>query len=126
MKKDPILLSVSFVTHMARNDHQSENSKLWRLFERLEDKLRRVTTDADLTVECYQSSVYAIGAGKEPDNSGRCVVCDDWVSAQNRPDVIGELGVGAEHQGDLFCQDHLPAESPVYRELFPFGRMYDE
>ena len=126
MNKDSLVLTVSFVTYMERNDHLSENGKLWRLFERLEDELRRVTSDTDLTVDCYQSSVYAIGAGLEPDNLGKCMICDEWVSAQNKPDIIGELGTGAEYLGDLYCEDHLPEESPVFAKLFPFGRMYDE
>ncbi len=126
MKKDPLLLTVSFVTVMEPKDHLSENSKLWRLFELLEGELRRVTNDADLTVDCYQSSVYAIGAGIEPDNAGRCAICEEWVSAQNKSGTIYGLGVGANYSGDLYCQDHLPEESPVFAKLFPFGRMYDE
>ena len=122
MTKDPLLITVSFVTSMYRSEHQSENSKLWRLFDRLEEEIRKVGGDADQELDCYQSSVYAIGAAAKPDNSGRCVICNEWVSAQNKPNIIKGLCVGAEYSGDLFCEEHLPQESPLYAALFPFGR----
>lgn len=117
MPRDPLLIRVSFVTYMARKEHISPQGKLVHFWEKIEKQIREVAAKFDLQVECYQRSVYSIGQGKAPDNSGRCVVCNEWVSAQNRPNIIGGLGVGAEYRGSVYCADHLPRKSRMYSRL---------
>ncbi len=120
MTEDPLKITTSFVTYMSKQDYISEyDSKLDHLWERIEQEIRKVIDELDLDIDCYGSSVYAIGGGSSPDNSGRCVVCDEWVSAQNQPNIIQGLGIGAEYCGDLYCREHLPKDSPFYTTLNP-------
>jgi len=80
----------------------------------------------DLEMDCYSSSVYSIGGGREPDNSGRCKICNKWVSAQNRPRIIQGLGIGAVFEDAFYCREHLPEESEAFAKLFPFGRNFEK
>jgi hypothetical protein len=119
MTKDPLLIQASFVTYMIRQDHCSQDGKLGQLWERIEKEIRKVVDEFDCELDCYRSSVYGIGAGSNRDNSGHCVVCDEWISAQNKPKILQGLGIGAEHRGDLYCRQHLPEDSPLHTKLNP-------
>ena len=119
MEKDPLIINASFVTYMKNKDHQAAYSKLWHLFGRMEKESREIAKEMEQEVECYQSGVYAFRGSKKASNSGRCVVCDIWVSAQNKPHIIGELDFGAEYCGDFYCHEHLPKYSPLYAKLSP-------
>lgn len=117
MNQDPLLIKASFVTHMECREYTSGGGKLDRLWDRIESRVREVVDEFGLELECYRSSVYAIGGGLKPDNSGRCAVCNAWVSAQNKPGIIAGLGIGAEYEGKFYCSKHLPRESEMYRVL---------
>jgi hypothetical protein len=86
-------------------------------WDSIEQEIRRIAEEFDLSVESYSNAVYALGASREPDNSGRRWVCNAWVSAQNRPRIVQGLGVGAVHDGALYCFEHLPDDSLWLAEL---------
>lgn len=119
MEKDPLVINASFVTYMTKKDHTTEYSKLSHLFVRMEKEIREIAKEMDQDIECYTSGVYAFRASLKDTNSDRCIVCDKWVSAQNKPHIIGELHYGAEYQGDYYCSEHLPKHSPLYARLSP-------
>lgn len=104
---------------MARKDHTAAYSKLWHLFDRMEKEIHEIAKEMDQEVECFQSGVYAFRGTLDDTNCDRCIVCDQWVSAQNRPNIIRELADGAEYQGDFYCSEHLPKHSPLYANLSP-------
>ena len=123
MKKDDLLLSYSFVTPMDRKDHGTEDGKINKFSDEIEKAIKKIAEKFDQDIECLSGSLYVISPhdaydGK-PDNAGRCLVCNEWVSAQNKKNIFTELGVGAEYDGELYCQQHLPKESPMYRKLYP-------
>lgn len=117
MNHDPLLIEIGFVTYMDRREHVASDGKLVQFWDRLQPQIRKVASEFGLELECYSSSVYALGCGLEPDNSGHCAICNAWVSAQNKPEIIGGLGVGAEYEGKFYCSKHLPRESEIYRVL---------
>lgn len=43
-------------------------------------------------------------------NSGRCVICGAWVTDREKPKPISGLCNGATVDGNLLCDEHLPAE----------------
>jgi len=125
MEKDSLLLNYSFVTYMDRKDHTTENCKYEELSNKIEEQICKVIDEYGLDVDCFSWNIYALGAGREPDNSGRCIVCNEWVSAQNKDNIFTKLEVGAEYKNELFCQQHLPKESPMYSKLFPMWERED-
>ena len=128
MEKDSLLLEFSFVTYMDRKDHTTLDGKYMEFSDKIEESIRKVAEEYNLGVDCFRGSIYALGAGRIPekhDNSGRCVNCNEWVSAQNKGNIIGGLGIGAEYDGKLYCQQHLPKESPTYSKLFPVWERED-
>jgi hypothetical protein len=130
MKKDDLLISYSIVTPMNRNDHISEDGKYMKLSDEIEKAIENVAVKYGQDIEHYSETTYVISThdaydGK-PDNAGRCIRCNKWVSAQNKPNIIIGLGVGAEYESNLYCQQHLPKESPVYKKLFPVWEREEE
>ena len=127
MEKDSLLLRFSFVTYMDRKDHTTENGKFMGLSEKIEEQMRKVADEFGLQFDCHSALIRVlVGDGIEPDNSGRCVVCNEWVSAQNKDNTFVELGTGAEYKDELYCQQHLPKESPMYSKLFPVWEREEE
>lgn len=125
MTHDPLLMNVAFVTYMARDDHLPADGKMVEFWDRIEDQIRKIADEFDLEIDGYRNSVHAFRASIKPNNSGRCVVCNDWISAQNRPNIMQGLGFGAEFQGTLYCMDHLPEESDMFSTFFPFGKNWE-
>lgn len=119
MKKDTLLLNFSFVTYMEREDHISEDCKYTQFADQVQNVISILAAEHGLVMDCISNSIYAVGGGLKPDNSGRCVVCNELVSAQNKANIISGLGIGAEFNEKLYCEQHLPKESPMYRKLFP-------
>ena len=101
---------------MDRKDHTTENGKFMGLSDKIKEQIRKVADEYELQVEYCSSSIRLLN---EKNNCGRCVICNEWVSAQNKPYIKTELGLGAEYEEKLFCQQHLPKESPMYFKLFP-------
>ena len=123
MEKDSLLLGFSFVTDMDRKDHTTENGKYMDFSEKIEKQICKVADEYEIQVECYSSSIRLLD---EKNNCGRCVICNEWVSAQNKPSIKTELGLGAEYEEKLFCQQHLPKDSPMYSKLFPVWEREEE
>jgi hypothetical protein len=44
-------------------------------------------------------------------------------TAQNRPDIIPELKIGAEHNGRYYCWGHLPEDSEWLNSMPKFGEL---
>jgi hypothetical protein len=42
-------------------------------------------------------------------NCGQCTVCGGWVTDRERPDPVKGLCNGARVEGQLLCDEHLPA-----------------
>jgi hypothetical protein len=130
MKKDTLLINYSIVTAMDRKDHQTEDGKYMDFSDEIEEAIRNVAKKHDQKIEHYSDLVYVLNYenaySNEPDNAGRCIKCDDWVSALNLPNIFTELSSGAEYDGKLYCQQHLPKESPMYSKLFPKWEREDE
>jgi len=130
MEKDDLLISYSFVTPMNRKDHTTENGKYMEFSDEIMKAIENIAVKYDQDVEQLTNSVYVISPhdaydGK-PDNAGRCIVCNAWVSAQNKENIIVELAIGAEYEEKLYCQQHLPKESPTYSKLFPVWEREDD
>ena len=125
MKNDPMQINASFVTYLSEKERHGGDGKLAQLSEDIEEQIRKVVRKLELESDCHSCSFYFIGGVEERKNAGRCKVCDEWVSAQNRPRIIQGLGIGAVHQGEYYCDDHLPEESEAFVKLFPFGRNYE-
>jgi len=119
MKKDVLLLGFSFVTYMERQDHISEDGKYMQFADDVQKAISNLASEYGLDLDCASSSLYAVGGGLKPDNSGRCAICNEWVSAQNKDNIIAGLGVGAQYNDKLYCSKHLPKESPMYKKLYP-------
>ena len=126
MKKDVLLLDFSFVTYMERKDHISLECKYTQFAEEAKEALAKLADKYDLKYENPTYGLYVVGGGLEPDNSGQCEVCNECVSAQNKENAIIGLGVGAEYNNRLYCQQHLPKESPMYKVLYPVWEREDE
>ena len=120
MEKDSLLLNFSFVTYMGRKEHTTLDGKYMDFGDKIIEQMRKVADEFELQFDCHSASIrFLAGDGIEPDNCGRCVVCNEWVSAQNKEYIISGLGTGAEYKDKLYCQQHLPKESPMYSKLFP-------
>ena len=126
MLKDPCLLTFSFVTYMERKDHCSQDGKYFDLIKTMDEKMVEVASEYGVEVECCPNGIYVLGGRAEPDNSGRCEICNAWTSAQNQKNIIGELEVGAMYEGKLYCWTCLPKKSPIYHKLFPVWDRDDE
>lgn len=108
---DPLLITANFVTYMGRKDHTTEDGKLHELYFHLEKAIRTAVYEFGQSCDGYNASVLAFSSAKESANADRCTVCDEWISVQNRPEIIPGLVVGAEHDGASYCFDHLPPDS---------------
>lgn len=127
MEKDSLLLNFSFVTYMGRKEHTTLDGKYMDFGDKIIEQMRKVADEFELQFDCHSASLRVlVGDGIEPDNSGRCIVCNKWVSAQNKDNIFTELGVGAEYKNELYCQQHLPKESPMYSKLFPMWEREEE
>lgn len=119
MRKDSyhVLVRTSFVVKMSRAELIPEGAKIWDITDRIQQIIRDVLTEHGLANECLNSSIGSIDGSAEPRNASRCVVCEVWVSAQNRPEIIQELAAGAEYEGAYYCVDHLPKNSEWLKSL---------
>lgn len=118
-----VLVSTSFVMPMKRDDFIPENARVWDIAGRIEDAVRKIVSEFGLESECCKSAIGTIDGSTEPQNARRCATCGKWVSAQNRPDIIAELEIGAEHSGKYYCWGHLPQNSEWLKSLAKFGEL---
>jgi len=127
MGKDSLLLNFSFVTYMDRKDHTTLDGKYMDFAGKIMEQMQKIADDFDLQFDCCSDSAQVlVGDGIKRDNCGRCVVCNEWVSAQNKDNIFTELGTGAEYKNELYCQQHLPKESSMYSKLFPMWEREEE
>lgn len=121
MKKDDLILSYSFVTSMNRKDHTTLDGKYMMFSEEVEKAIRDIARKHDQNIESFSDSLYLIHHNKEfprdIDNAGKCVTCNEWVSAQNLPNRLTELAYGANYNDKFYCIDHLPEDSPLFLDL---------
>jgi len=124
MNVDPLLVTFSFVTYMPRNDHVTLDGKFAKFCNQIDEAILNIAEEYDLDVElsgaaclCLKESPNDRFVGGGNSNYGRCIECGAWTSAQNKDNPIIQLTVGAEYNGDMYCEEHLPVESPMYKNL---------
>lgn len=114
---DPLLITTHFVTYIERAEHLKESARIWALTKHVEKAVEQAVKQFGSPCEGSNAGVYAFKGSTKPTNAGRCKVCGGWVSAQNGPDIIDGLGIGAMHDDEYFCWEHLPEDSEWLRSL---------
>ena len=123
MASQSSLLTTTLVIHIDPKELYREDAKLLEQFwDRIEIEVRRIADEMGLEIDHYSNGIYGLGGGIKQDNSGRCVVCNTWTSAQNKPNIIRGLSIGAEYEGALYCMHDLPEASDMFATIFPFGK----
>ena len=121
-QETPFIFSYSFVAHFRKGEIRRCEGDRGAFLDRIEEFIREEAKRFGVDIECQRSSSYAFRCGIVKSNSDRCVICGTWVSAQNKPKIIRELALGAEHEGMFYCDKHLPDEAEAFERLFPYGR----
>jgi hypothetical protein len=118
-----VLVRTSFIMPMKREDFIPEKARVWCIAGRIEEAIRGIVSEFGLESECCSSCIGTIDGSLEPQNASRCGICGEWVSAQNRPEIIPELKIGAEHEDEYYCWDHLPQDSEWLKSMPKFGEL---
>lgn len=126
MNKDDLILSIDFVTQLDRKDHTTEDGRIFPFFKQINDAIEKIAAQMDMEVEVTHNVVRTIDAGKVKDNAGKCVVCNSWCSAQNRPKILGGLNRGAIYKDKMYCAKHLPRASDIHKKLNSLDYMNED
>lgn len=116
---DPVLIASYIVVNVERSDYLSGTGRFSELLEHLQESVETTVRESGWPGSGVSISTYSFKGSSHPTNSGRCKTCGRWVSAQNRPDIVIGLGIGAAHGNDYFCWEHLPEDSEWLQSLPP-------
>jgi len=122
MIMDPWLSIFSFVRYMPESDFS--DGKHERIRDEIDEAIMNIAEKYGLDIElCRGIDTLLSDNPKDTvprrgySNHNRCVECGGWTSAHNQGEPILLLKPGAEYNGEIYCKDHLPVESPMYHEL---------
>jgi hypothetical protein len=109
---------------MPRNDHVAQDGKFAKFHTQINESILNIAEEYGLDVELSSATCFCLKEnpndrfmGGSYSNHSRCIECGVWTSAQNKDNPIVQLMVGAEYNGDMYCEDHLPVASPMYKEI---------